>query len=87
MFGLFKNLGKNSELENAVLKLKLNMSNNYKDAAQDDFRNLEAVFNRLIEQGKLNEKQKEYYSEVVEDYRGKMVGFTHKDQKPYWTKD
>lgn len=89
MFGFFKNMGKtprrNPQLEDAINKLNLNRSNNYKDAAQEDFKNLEAVFAKLCESGKLNEKQKSYYNDIVEDFRVKMDGYTHKDQKPYWT--
>lgn len=89
MFGFFKNMGKtprrNPQLEDAINKLNLNRSNNYKDAAQEDFKNLEAVFAKLCESGKLNEKQKSYYNDIVEDFRVKMDGYTHKNQKPYWT--
>ena len=89
MFDFIKNWGKtprkNPELEDAINKLNLNRSNNYKDAAQEDFKNLEAVFAKLCESGKLNEKQKSYYNDIVEDFRVKMDGYTHKDQKPYWT--
>ena len=35
--------------------------------------------------GELNEKQKEHYREVIADLRVRLKGFTHKDQKPYWT--
>ena len=34
MLQLFKNIGKNKELESVVARLQMNMSNNYKDAAQ-----------------------------------------------------
>ena len=33
MLQLFKNIGKNKELESVVARLQMNMSNNYKDAA------------------------------------------------------
>ena len=89
MFGFFKNMGKtprrNPQLEDAINKLNLNRSNNYKDAAQEDFKNLEAVYKELCGTGKLNDKQKAYYHDIIEDFRVKMDGYTHKDQKPYWT--
>ena len=33
----------------------------------------------------LKEKVKAAYGDKLEEYRTKMQGFTHKDQKPYWT--
>ena len=74
----------NKELENLLTTLKLDESNNYKDAAQDDFRRFCVKFEELSAKGKLNGKQKENYSEVMNFYQEKLKGFTHKDQKPYW---
>ena len=35
--------------------------------------------------GKLTAKQKAHYQEIIGDLRVRLKGFTHKDQKPYWT--
>ena len=72
------------ELEALITELKLNESNNYKDAAQENFRDFCAKYHELDEAGKLNVKQKEKYGGLMSHYEVKLVGFTHKDQKPYW---
>lgn len=84
MLQLFKNIGKNKELEAAVARLQMNMSNNYKDAAQADYKELMELYEKLSGKGGLTDKQKSYYKEVIEEYRVKMKDYTHKDQKPYW---
>ena len=40
MFGFIKNIAKNKQLETAIERLQMNMSNNYKDAAQADYKEL-----------------------------------------------
>ena len=83
MFGFLQ--GKiQKDLEKILTELKLNESNNYKDAAQLNFKELQEKYKELDEAGKLNLKQKENYSAVISHYEVKLVGFTHKDQKPYW---
>lgn len=84
MFGFIKNMGKNKQLEAVIDKLQMNMSNNYKDAAQDDYRELLDLYRELTENGILSVKQWEYYKSVIENYSVKMENYTHKDQKPYW---
>ena len=84
MLQLFKNIGKNKELEAAVARLQMKMSNNYKDAAQADYKELMELYEKLSGKGGLTDKQKSYYKEVIEEYRVKMKDYTHKDQKPYW---
>ena len=84
MLQLFKNIGKNKELESVVARLQMNMSNNYKDAAQAEYKALMELYKELSGKGGLTEKQKSYYKEVIEEYRVKMKDYTHKDQKPYW---
>lgn len=84
MFQFIKNIGKNKELEAAVARLQMNMSNNYKDAAQADYKALMELYEKLSGKGGLTDKQKSYYKEVIEEYRVKMKDYTHKDQKPYW---
>ena len=84
MFTFIKNIGKNKQLEEAIARVDMNMSNNYKDAAQDDYRALIDLYRELTERGILSLKQREYYKDVIEEYSVKMENYTHKDQKPYW---
>ena len=84
MFEFIKNIGKNKQLEATIAKLEMNMSNNYKDAAQADYREFVDLYAKLTDKGVLSDRQKEYYREVIEDYSIKMKDYTHKDQKPYW---
>ena len=75
---------KNRELEACLARTHSNMSNNYKDAAQEDFKEAEAVFSRLLSEGKLSDKQVAYYGEIMGDLRQQLVGYTHKDQNARW---
>ena len=84
MFEFIKNLWKNKQLEAAIARLQMNMSNNYKDAAQADYKELLDLYAEISDRGVLSDKQKKYYNEVIEDYSVKMRNYTHKDQKPYW---
>lgn len=79
MFSFFRKT--NKELDQIISRLEANMSNNYKDAAQDNFREFEEKINELD----LSDAQKKVYSAKLEDYRSRLKEFTHKDQKPYWT--
>lgn len=86
MFNLSFGNKKNSQLEDIIAKLESNMANNYKDAAQADFRELERVYEELVSGGKLSDKQKSQYESIVEGFREKLKKYSHKDQKPYWTR-
>ena len=76
---------KHMELERIISRLESNKQNNYKDAAQQDFKELVERFSGLSEEGKLSEKQKANYESVLSSYSVTMKGYTHKDQKPFWT--
>ena len=84
MFDFIKNIGKNKQLEAAIAMLQMNMSNNYKDAAQADYKKLVDLYAEFTDKGILSDRQKSYYKGVIEDYSVKMCNYTHKDQKPYW---
>ena len=86
MFKLSFGNKKNPKLEGIIAKLESNMANNYKDAAQADFKDLENVYGELVSSGELNDKQKSQYDVVLEGYREKLKKYSHKDQKPYWTR-
>ncbi len=83
MFDFLKS-SKNSSLEDIISRLDMNMSNNYKDAAQSNLKEFEQLFEELKNSGKLNEKQKMRYEGLLNEYREKMKNYSHKDQKPYW---
>lgn len=81
--GLFRSKAE-KELDRIIERLEMNMSNNYKDNAQDDLKELEARLNDLREQGTLKSGVLSKYEMIVSGFREKMKGYSHKDQKPYW---
>ena len=83
MFDFLKSR-KNNSLEDVLLRLNMKMSNNYKDAAQSNLKEFEELFAELLSSGKLNEKQKKRYEELLNEYKDKMKNYSHKDQKPFW---
>lgn len=83
MFDFLKS-SKNSKLEAIIQRLRMNMENNYKDAAQINLKELEELFCELRESGALNEKQIQHYESEISSFQGRLKGFTHKDQKPTW---
>ena len=85
MFGFIKDLGKNNkQLDEIIQRIEMNMSNNYKDAAQENLRELERVLGELEASGKIGEKQHLHYEGRLSAFRERMKNFTHKDQKPTW---
>ena len=84
MFGWFNCVKGNKTLDIIMQRIEMNMENNYKDAAQLNLKELEEAYEELSTAGKLNEKQKAYYSEKISFFKSRMKNFTHKDQKPYW---
>ena len=42
-------------------------------------------FEKYKSMGKLGDKSLAKYGELLEGYKEKMKGYTHKDQKPFWT--
>ena len=83
MFNFLKS-SKHSGLEDVILRLNMNMSNNYKDAAQSNLREFEALFYELKAGGKLNAKQEVRYETLLKEYTERMKNYSHKDQKPTW---
>ncbi len=72
------------ELEEINEQLKLNASNNYRDATLDNLRELEAKYHELTEKGRLSEEQIGHYGKMIEAYKEEFKGFTHKEQKAGW---
>ena len=73
-----------SKLETIIQRLRMNMENNYKDAAQLKLQELEELFGQLRDSGALNSKQIQNYESQIDTFRDRLRGFTHKDQKPTW---
>ena len=84
--GLFKKK-RDAETESLMASLQMNMSNNYKDAAQADYRKLCALFEEKRASGAYTEKQLAEYGRQMNEFTEKLQGYSHADQKPYWTKD
>ncbi len=82
---LFGGVKKNEELEHLMERIRNNVENNYKDAAQEYLVEYEEKLKKLTQTGKLSQKQENYYRSRLQDLKNNMKGFTHKDQKPYWT--
>ena len=82
--GLFKSRYE-KDMDEAIKRLEMNMSNNYKDAAQSNLKEFEELFRTYCEDGVLKDKVKAAYGQKLTEYQTKMQGYTHKDQKPFWT--
>ena len=87
MFGFFKKAKSAKELDRIIAEITMNMQNNYKDAAQSAFKELEQRFNEMAEAGELSESQKCGYSAKLSSFKERLKAYSHKDQKPYWTKE
>ena len=72
------------ELEDINEQLRLNASNNYRDATLDNLKELETKYRELSEKGRLNKEQSEHYCKMIDDYKAEFKGFTHKEQKAGW---
>ena len=84
MFGFLKNGKIYKELDEIIAQIDSNVANNYKDAAQEAVECLERKINEFWENGQLSEKKLEYSARLTR-YKRELEGFTHKDQKPYWS--
>lgn len=82
--GLFKSASE-KQMDALMAKIDMNMSNNYKDNAQMDLKEFEELFAEVKASGKLNPKKVAKYESYLGDYQARLKGYTHKDQKPYWT--
>ncbi len=81
--GLFKTKYER-ELDMIMTRLDMNMSNNYKDNAQMNLKELEEAFARMKEAGQIKGSSLEKYDMIINGYIEKLKGYSHKDQKPYW---
>ena len=81
--GLFKTKYER-ELDMIMTRLEMNMSNNYKDNAQMNLKELEEAFARMKEAGQIKGSSLEKYDRLMNGYVEKLKGYSHKDQKTYW---
>jgi hypothetical protein len=76
--GLFKRFARyNKELDYYLTGVANNAANNYKDAAQQDFKAFVAKFEELKAAGELNENQTAYYTRMKNKYEQELRGFHH----------
>lgn len=73
------------QLDELISKININMENNYKDEAQDDFKKFVAILTEYKNDNKIKEKVIKKYEQQAQVYSLKLKEYTHKDQKPYWT--
>ncbi len=72
-------------LDEMVERVKLNYSNNYHDDAVRSYEALETAFDNLSRNNKLNDKQIDYYNDVMKDYKEKIDKMGN-DRTAYWAK-
>ncbi|MCR5358101.1 MAG: hypothetical protein K6E63_11945 [Lachnospiraceae bacterium] len=82
-FNIFKSKA-SRELDEIITGLEMNMSNNYKDAAGEDFEKLKRAYEEMCKGDKLKEKEVTLYNGIIVGFAAKLEGYSHKDQKPYW---
>ena len=83
MFDFFRS-SKNAQLDAIVQRIHMNMENDFRDVAQMNVTELEEVYNRLVECGKLNDKQMLNYENELDNFKIRLKNFTHKEQEPTW---
>ncbi len=81
--GLFKSKAE-KELDSIIRSLEMNMSNNYKDNAQANLKELAEAVESMKASGTLKASALAGYESILDRYRERMKGYSHKDQKPYW---
>ena len=67
----------NKELDVILAGVANNAANNYKDAAQNYFKEFLVKFQELKASGKLNEKQVVFYEGQKAKYEKELKGFHH----------
>ena len=82
--GLFRSK-EEAELDSILARIEMNMSNNYKDAAQQGLKDYEQALQRVKAEGKMKPAKLSRYESLLTTYQTRLKGYTHKDQKPYWT--
>ena len=83
--GLFRSKAQ-EELDGIIERLQMNMANNYKDNAQSDLKELESAIDLAKDSGSLKPTVLERYETILGTFKERLKGYSHKDQKPYWSK-
>ena len=73
------------QLDSILHRMKMNLSNNYKDNAQSNLQELEETYLKMKAEGILKKKTEERYGRLINDYKSQLKGYSHKEQTPYWT--
>lgn len=82
---IFKNKYE-KKLDEILDEMQMNMSNNYKDNAIKNLSEFESALSRFSEQGRLKDKSLKKYESTLKNFKERLKGYSHRDQKPYWTK-
>lgn len=72
------------QLDEVIERIEMNLSNNYKDAAQQDLKEFGELLEEMKKEGNISGGQFSYYENKLSTFQEKMKNFTHKDQKPFW---
>ncbi len=72
------------QLDEKLNRIQNNFENNYKDAAQLNLKEFEALLNSLKAEGRIKEKRIAHYEKKLIEFQNQMQKFTHKDQKCTW---
>ena len=83
IMGLFKSKTE-KELDSLIQRMEMNLSNNYKDNAQDNLKDFVAALEYAKDKGTIKGSTFEKYEGILASYKEKLKGYSHKDQKPYW---
>lgn len=81
--GLFKSKTE-KELDSIIQRMEMNLSNNYKDNAQDNLKDFVAALEYAKDKGTIKGGTLAKYEGILASYKEKLKGYSHKDQKPYW---
>jgi hypothetical protein len=74
MMSIFRT-GKNQELNEIYFRLRMDCSNNYKDAAQEDWKEYQLKFQEAKD--KMKEKEREHYQKIYDEYEEAMRQYHH----------
>ncbi len=85
--GLFFKSKEENRLDILIEKIKMNMQNNYKDAAHKSLADFQSQLEAYKTTGALKSKVIPYYEEQLQVFSEKLVGYGHLEQKPFWTKE
>ncbi len=74
-------------LDSIIESLEMNMANNYKDSAQADLKEFEHILNEMKDSKQIKDDVYSRYYLSLQMYKQRLEGYTHKDQKPYWSRE